>query len=105
MGDRIRREGPAPAGDGPFVALIEFAAAGDVIHARIGLDDGTSLATSLREPEARRLAMDLLRACDQSRSCHGPTYTCPRCHMTSHNVDDARNRYCGNCHRFEDSLI
>jgi hypothetical protein len=30
------------------------------------------------------------------------TYTCPRCHRTSHNPNDARWRYCGACHRFED---
>lgn len=24
--------------------------------------------------------------------------TCPRCGMTSHNPDDERTGYCGNCH-------
>lgn len=27
-----------------------------------------------------------------------PTFTCPRCGMTSHNPTDVRERYCGNCH-------
>ncbi len=26
--------------------------------------------------------------------------TCPRCGMTSHNVNDVLNLYCGNCHIF-----
>jgi hypothetical protein len=25
-------------------------------------------------------------------------FTCPRCGMTSHNPNDAREGYCGNCH-------
>ncbi len=27
-----------------------------------------------------------------------PSFTCPRCGMTSHNPDDADQGYCGNCH-------
>jgi hypothetical protein len=30
-----------------------------------------------------------------------PSYTCPRCNMTSYNPNDIRYRYCGNCHQFE----
>lgn len=30
-----------------------------------------------------------------------PAYTCPKCGMTSHNLNDVENRYCGNCHVFE----
>jgi hypothetical protein len=30
------------------------------------------------------------------------TYTCPKCGKTSHNPHDAVNRYCGNCHQYED---
>jgi ribosomal protein S27AE len=26
------------------------------------------------------------------------SFTCPRCGMTSHHPDDARDGYCGNCH-------
>ena len=26
------------------------------------------------------------------------SFTCPRCGMTSHNPEDAREGYCGNCH-------
>ena len=28
------------------------------------------------------------------------TFTCPRCGLTSYNPNDAKNRYCGNCHTF-----
>lgn len=28
----------------------------------------------------------------------GDSFTCPRCGMTSHNPDDVREGYCGNCH-------
>lgn len=28
-------------------------------------------------------------------------YTCPKCGMTSYNPEDEKNKYCGNCHRFE----
>lgn len=27
-----------------------------------------------------------------------PSIACPRCGMTSHNPNDVRERYCGNCH-------
>lgn len=36
------------------------------------------------------------------------SYTCPRCGMTSHNPNDEREGYCGNCHdwtREEATLI
>lgn len=29
------------------------------------------------------------------------SYTCWRCAATSHHPEDARNKYCGNCHQFE----
>lgn len=32
------------------------------------------------------------------------TYTCPRCHASSENPNDERERYCGRCHRFEGPL-
>jgi hypothetical protein len=28
------------------------------------------------------------------------SFTCPTCNMTSHNPNDEKYRYCGNCHRF-----
>jgi hypothetical protein len=31
--------------------------------------------------------------------------TCPRCGMTSHNANDVRERYCGNCHLFHDDML
>ena len=30
------------------------------------------------------------------------SYTCPNCHWTSHNPNDAHYRYCGHCHMFEE---
>ena len=27
-----------------------------------------------------------------------PSFTCPRCHLTSYNENDVREGYCGNCH-------
>jgi hypothetical protein len=27
-----------------------------------------------------------------------PRFDCPRCGMTSHNANDVREGYCGNCH-------
>ena len=29
-----------------------------------------------------------------------PSFTCPVCRMTSFNLNDVANRYCGNCHAF-----
>jgi ribosomal protein S27AE len=29
-----------------------------------------------------------------------PSFTCPKCGMTSHNPNDVENSYCGNCHAF-----
>jgi hypothetical protein len=31
-----------------------------------------------------------------------PSFTCPFCGALSHNPNDARERYCGRCHRFVD---
>jgi protein-arginine kinase activator protein McsA len=30
--------------------------------------------------------------------------TCPQCGMTSHNPNDVRARYCGNCHQYHDTM-
>lgn len=30
--------------------------------------------------------------------------TCPKCGMTSHNFNDARERFCGNCHQYHDQM-
>lgn len=30
----------------------------------------------------------------------GLTFTCPKCHRTSHNPNDAKHRYCGACNKF-----
>lgn len=30
--------------------------------------------------------------------------TCPKCGMESHNPNDVRERYCGNCHQFHSAL-
>lgn len=32
----------------------------------------------------------------------GPVFVCPRCGARSHNPNDYRERYCGNCHEFVD---
>jgi hypothetical protein len=51
------------------------------------------------ETPAVRAAYNLLVG---SRSVHGPipepSFTCPRCKMTSHNPNDIREGYCGSCH-------
>jgi protein-arginine kinase activator protein McsA len=31
--------------------------------------------------------------------------TCPQCGMTSHNPNDVRERYCGNCHQYHDTML
>lgn len=31
-------------------------------------------------------------------------YTCPKCHVTSHNPHDVQNMYCGRCHTFAEAL-
>ena len=36
------------------------------------------------------------------------SFTCPKCLMVSHNPNDERERYCGNCHRYfteDDALL
>jgi hypothetical protein len=35
---------------------------------------------------------------DGERPNPNSSITCPRCHMTSHNPNDVREGYCGNCH-------
>ena len=35
---------------------------------------------------------------------HPASFTCPRCGMVSHNPNDAKHRYCGNCHLFFDRV-
>jgi len=31
--------------------------------------------------------------------------TCPRCGMTSYNLNDIKQRYCGNCHRYHSEIM
>jgi hypothetical protein len=45
---------------------------------------------------------DLLRYEQVAITDRGPEFTCPDCHRTSYNPEDARNRYCGNCHEFKE---
>ncbi len=60
------------------------------------------------EEEARRL-LRTLQASEPSATlpenvappgARAPTFTCPKCGMTSYNPHDARQRYCGNCREF-----
>lgn len=30
--------------------------------------------------------------------------TCPACGMTSHNPNDVKEKYCGNCHKYYDDM-
>lgn len=30
--------------------------------------------------------------------------TCPQCGRTSHNPNDVREKYCGNCHQYHDTM-
>lgn len=30
--------------------------------------------------------------------------TCPQCAMTSYNPNDIREKYCGNCHQYHDTM-
>ncbi len=34
------------------------------------------------------------------RNKKGATYKCPYCNMVSHNPNDVKEGYCGNCHRY-----
>lgn len=34
-----------------------------------------------------------------------PSYLCRYCGRTSHYYADVQNRYCGNCHQFEDDRL
>lgn len=31
--------------------------------------------------------------------------TCPQCGRTSYNPNDVRERYCGNCHQYHDTML
>lgn len=35
---------------------------------------------------------------------HFPHIRCPKCGMVSYNPNDIRERYCGNCHAFHETL-
>jgi ribosomal protein S27AE len=51
--------------------------------------------------KAVNLALRLLFAAPAEKeraSC--PTFTCPVCGMVSHNPNDLRYGYCGNCHDY-----
>lgn len=45
----------------------------------------------------RAAAMVLGFACEHER-CPLVSFTCPRCGLTSHNLNDIVEGYCGNCH-------
>lgn len=38
-------------------------------------------------------------------SCEAESITCHTCNLTSYNVNDIINKYCGHCHVFHDDLI
>lgn len=33
------------------------------------------------------------------------SYTCPTCHRVSHNPNDEKYKYCGNCRMFEEFML
>jgi ribosomal protein S27AE len=41
---------------------------------------------------------------EQYRENPQPYIVCPKCGMVSHNPNDVRERYCGNCHAFHADL-
>jgi hypothetical protein len=53
------------------------------------------LETAIKEMEQR-----LFDAFQIPKERLTPSITCLHCGMTSYNINDVRNRYCGNCHIF-----
>jgi len=43
------------------------------------------------------------RARETYPDAQGEAFRCPDCAMVSHNPNDVKHRYCGNCHRFFES--
>lgn len=85
--------------DGPWV-LLRFTdgeqwaiwkATGSVY--RVG-PDGAVEEDALNEESNRQRIARLLREVEAER----PTFTCPRCGMTSAHPKDVEEGYCGNCH-------
>jgi protein-arginine kinase activator protein McsA len=67
--------------------------------------------SSLGTPAAKRYRRegDLItrsqRAIDDAAAYEAEhSITCPQCGMTSHNPNDVRERYCGNCHQYHDTM-
>jgi DnaJ-class molecular chaperone len=42
--------------------------------------------------------------CNGSGIASPPSFICPRCGRESFNLNDIRERYCGDCHQFVDDL-
>lgn len=57
------------------------------------------LGRQLAEVDQRRAELD--RVLEEPGA---PSYTCPRCEMTSYNRNDIEHQYCGNCHMTRDQV-
>lgn len=53
-----------------------------------------------QEAQAMIRAVDPELADRMAEGTQPQTFTCPKCKRTSHNPNDARERYCGACHEF-----
>lgn len=53
-----------------------------------------------KEAQAMIRAVDPELADRMAAGTQPQTFTCPKCFRTSHNPNDARERYCGACHEF-----
>lgn len=76
----------------PFKPYDVVAVTGTVVHAyskghayEVEITDSTG--------ESVTLTMDNYRL-------SVPSFTCPQCGRTSHNLNDVQNNYCGHCHLF-----
>lgn len=54
----------------------------------------------LSDEQIERLAAEAEAGYDPAKLRPRPTFTCPDCGRTSHNPNDARERYCGACHTY-----
>lgn len=70
----------------------------------LGLD-GLTAASLFFDTDNLEVKIMLSEHIDRLEAAQHGTITCPKCKLTSHNLNDIKYRWCGNCHAHHDVLI
>jgi hypothetical protein len=71
-------------------------------HLRI--PGGVVVSVEITESSNRAPGYTINLHAPKDRYDFGASITCHACNLTSYHPEDVKNRYCGNCHKFHDSI-